>query len=181
MNKDYSKKKMNKPEPRGRPGAYAKWSTEEGLIRIAGWVRDGLTNKQIAENIGISVQSLTVWRRKHPEFNEVMLQTKDVVDRHVENMLYKRACGYEYDEVTEATEETEDGFKRIKKVVHKHVAPDVTAQIFWLKNRKPPEWRDKQDVEVTTNINIAMVLQEARKRVNKHNGETIDIKAAETE
>ncbi len=122
---------------------YEEWLTDEGLIKIEGWARDGLTDEQIAHNMGIAASTLYEWKKKHSEFSETLKRGKEVIDRQVENALLKRALGYKYDEVT--IEESDDGFK--KKVVTKEVVPDTTAQIFWLKNRKSAEWRDKQVVE----------------------------------
>lgn len=123
-------------------GKYATWLTPEGLLRLEGWARDGLTDEQIAQNIGISTSTLYDWKNKHPEISEALKRGKEVVDRLVENALLKRALGYEYVEVT--TKESDMG-NEVKKVV-KHVLPDVTAQIFWLKNRKPDVWRDSNAV-----------------------------------
>ena len=74
------------------------------------------------------------------------MQTKEVVDFEVENMLYKRAMGYEYDEVKE---EYEMGVLTKRTITKKTVVPDTSAQIFWLKNRKPTEWRDRREVDNT--------------------------------
>ncbi len=110
------------------------------LLLVEGWARDGLVEAQIAHNLGIHIDTLQEWKKRYPAFSSALKRGKEVVDREVENALYKRAMGYSYDEVTyEAGEEV----KRVTKVA----LPDVTAQIFWLKNRKPVEWRDKQEVE----------------------------------
>lgn len=124
-------------------------ATKDNLIRIAAWTRDGLSEAQIAKNFGIS--AITFNRaKKDPEFGEsirkALIQTKDVVDMEVENMLLKRARGYEYDEVTE---EYEMGVLVKRKVTHKMVVPDTSAQIFWLKNRQPDKWRDRREVDNT--------------------------------
>lgn len=121
-------------------GKYAEWLTDEGLLKIEGWARDGLTDEQIAHNMNISRQTLNEWKRKYPSISDTLKKGKEVIDRQVENALLKRALGYRYDEVT-----YEDGVET--KRVTKEVQPDVTAQIFWLKNRKPNEWRDKQNIE----------------------------------
>lgn len=76
---------------------------------------------------------------------------KEVVDREVENALLKRALGYSYDEITQ---ETVDGELEVTKVVTKQAIPDTTAQIFWLKNRKPKEWRDRKETELSGNIGV---------------------------
>ncbi|CAI3601335.1 hypothetical protein CNEO2_2630002 [Clostridium neonatale] len=75
-----------------------------------------------------------------------------MVDIQVENALLKRALGYKYDEVTKELNE-DTGELEVTKVVTKEVQPDTTAQIFWLKNRKPEDWRDRKEVEHSGNIN----------------------------
>ena len=131
------------------PGKYHDWITEEGLLKIEGWARDGLTDEQISYNIGIHPSTLYEWQKKYPKITEALKKGKEVIDRQVENALLKRALGYEYEEVKQIIEKDDKGKdrKRIEKTV-KHVVPDVTAQIFWLKNRKPQEWRDKQQVDL---------------------------------
>lgn len=119
---------------------YDEWITEEGLLKIEGWARDGLTNEQIAHNIGIARQTLNEWEKRFPSISDTLKRGKEVIDRQVENALLKRALGYQYDEVTY------EGGTETKRVT-KEVQPDTTAQIFWLKNRKSNEWRDKQNVE----------------------------------
>lgn len=238
-------------------GKYQEWIAEEGLLLIEGWARDGLTDEQIAHNMGIGVRTLYVWKDKYAQILQALKRGKEVVDRQVENALLKRALGYEFEEktmellansesqkarghdhVVALTESDwqrallffdkgcaycgeqgkmtkdhliplkkngmlvkdntipccarcnsskndshfeewymkqdfyeegrkariwdyvkmiqllmeEDAFEKSKeltvtKVVVKQVHPDVTAQIFWLKNRKPGQWRDKQEVE----------------------------------
>ncbi|MDZ5782099.1 helix-turn-helix domain-containing protein [Marinococcus luteus] len=119
-------------------GKYARWLEPEGLTLLEGWARDGLTDEQIAHNMGIATGTLYEYKKKYAEINEALKAGKEVVDLKVENALLRRALGYEYEEITyEFGEET--------KRVTKQQTPDTTAQIFWLKNRKPKEWRDKQD------------------------------------
>ncbi|GAA5403705.1 hypothetical protein SuUB82_17450 [Streptococcus uberis] len=115
---------------------------------IEGWARDGLTDKQISKNIGISESTLNDWKKKFPEFSESLKQSKEIADRQVENALHKTALGFYYEEdmVT-----NQGDVVRVKK----YSKPNTTAQIFWLKNRKPANWRDKQEIEQTnTNIEI---------------------------
>lgn len=118
---------------------YEYWLTPEGLIKLEGWARDGLTDEQIAKNIGINRDTLYRWKKAHSDISDALKRGKEVIDRQVENALLKRALGYTYDEVT-----FEDGVE--VKRVRKQVAPDTTAQIFWLKNRKPEDWRDKREI-----------------------------------
>lgn len=137
------------PKKRGElmaKGKYEYWLTPEGLLKLEGWARDGLTDEQIAQNMGIGNRTLYEWKQKYPQISQSLKRGKEVVDRQVENALLKRAIGYEYEEVSE---KYESGILTEKKVTKKQVTPDVTAQIFWLKNRRPDKWKDKQDVEVS--------------------------------
>ena len=127
-------------------GKYHEWLTKEGLLRLQGWARDGLTDAQIATNMGINVATLYRWENEFCDIRNALKEGKDVVDRQVENALLKSALGYMYDEVTE---ERRDDELVVTKVVHKEVQPNTTAQIFWLKNRKRAEWRDRVENAIT--------------------------------
>lgn len=133
---------------------YDEWLTEEGLIKIEGWARDGLTDEQISHNMGISRETLRVWKNAHSVISDTLKRGKEVIDRQVENALLKRALGYSYDEITK---ENVDGSLEVTKVITKEVHPDTTAQIFWLKNRKSAEWRDKQHVEHTGETGVRII------------------------
>lgn len=104
-------------------GKYQEWLEPEGLLKIEGWARDGLTDEQIAHNMGISAKTLYNWKEKHLQILHALKRSKDVADRQVENALFENA-----------------------------INGNTTAQIFWLKNRKPDKWRDKQDYEDRTAI-----------------------------
>lgn len=127
-------------------GKYQQWLEPEGLTLLEGWARDGLTDEQIASNMGISRSTLSDWKTKYSDISDALKRGKEVVDIQVENALLKRALGYKYDEVTrEKVKDPITGFSclTITKKVTKEVVPDTTAQIFWLKNRRPDKWRDK--------------------------------------
>lgn len=96
--------------------------------------------------MGITATTLYNWKRDHLEIFKALKEGKDAVDRQVENALLKSALGYKYDEVTE---ERRDDMLVVTKVVHKEVQPNTTAQIFWLKNRKRLEWRDRVENAIT--------------------------------
>lgn len=232
-------------------GKYEYWITEEGSLKIEGLARDGLTDEQIAHNMGINIATLYAWKKKYSEIYKSLKRGKEVVDILVENALLKRALGYKYTETTkerivdtgqkkrhggesELTERewkfaikyfnghccycgaimdvpTKDHIKPLKdggtmsrdniipcckscnsskkdhemlswyqkqkfykkeraqkiydyiefvlslddlmdemvitKEITKEVVPDTTAQIFWLKNRKPEQWRDKRVID----------------------------------
>lgn len=142
-----------------RKGQYEEWTTDDGIMQIEGWARDGLTNKQIAQNIGVSERAFTRWVKDFESISSALKRGKAPVDIQVENALLKRALGYEYEEKTTEIEEIpyigKDGKEHIKTKKHikktvKQVAPDVTAQIYWLKNRRPDKWRDRQEQIITT-------------------------------
>lgn len=239
-------------------GKYQEWLTDEGLLKIEGWARDGLTDKQIAHNIGVNEATLNRWKTAHAPIMQVLKRGKEVIDREVENALLRRALGYTYEEVTKerivdtgqnkrhsgvsklteeewefaqkyfngkccycdemtedltkdhvkplnedgtlsfdnvipacrscnssksdneimswfqsqefydkgrmrkindylnfvyslggqlARDKPEDEELAVTKIVTKHVPPDTTAQIFWLRNRKGVEWSNKDRVD----------------------------------
>lgn len=134
--------------------AKSKYETnvKDKLLLVESWARNGLTDEQIAKNLGIAVSTLNDYKNKYPEFMESLKRGKEVIDIEVENALLKRALGYKYDEVTKELNET-TGKLEISKVITKEVIPDTTAQIFWLKNRKPGEWRDRKELDHSGNIN----------------------------
>lgn len=123
-------------------GKYQDWITEEGLLLLEGWARDGLTDEQIAEKMGINAATLYRWKKKHSKICKALKKGKEVVDRQVENALLKSALGFFYEEETVTN-------KGEVVTIRKYEKPSTTAQIFWLKNRKPTKWRDKQQHEHT--------------------------------
>lgn len=137
-------------------GKYEQWLTEEGLLQLEAWARNGLTDEQIAANIGISRSTLNEWKNRFSYISDTLKRGKEIVDIQVENALLKRALGYTYKETTREARfnpQTEQYEMVVTKEVTKEVVPDTTAQIFWLKNRKPEEWRDKKDVEHSGSVN----------------------------
>lgn len=137
-------------------GKYEQWLTEEGLLQLEAWARNGLTDEQIASNMAIGIRTLYDYKERYPQISQSLKRGKEVVDIQVENALLKRALGYSYTEVTKEAlfnPQTEKFEMVITKEVTKEVVPDTTAQIFWLKNRKPDEWRDKKDVEHSGSVN----------------------------
>ncbi len=139
-------------------GKYEYWLTPEGLLKIEGWARDGLTDEQIAVNIGIGYSTLQTWKSKYQDIQDTLKRGKEVIDRQVENALLKRALGYEYEEVKE---KFEGNVMTERTVTKKEVIPDVTAQIFWLKNRKREAWADRQNIELSQPIDDSLKEMEA--------------------
>lgn len=95
---------------------YQDWLEPDGLTLIQGWARNGLNDEQIAKNIGISESTLYDWKKKYPDFSKALKRGKEVVDFEVENALLKSA-----------------------------LSGNTTAQIFWLKNRRPNSWRERPE------------------------------------
>lgn len=148
-------------------GKYEYWLSPDGLLKLEAWARDGLIDEQIAENIGINPATLYDWKKKYPEISEALKRGKEVVDIEVENALLKRALGYSYEE--KKVEVSEDGTKVTKTI--KEVVPDTTAQIFWLKNRRPGQWRDKHDMELSGEVKAVnpyagLTTEELRKLIH---------------
>lgn len=142
---------------------------EPRLIEVEGWARDGLIDEQIAKNLGVAYSTFKTYINKYPALSASLKKGKEVIDREVENALLKRALGYTYEEITYErfyNEETEE-FELIPvKTITKQERPDTTAQIFWLKNRKPAEWRDKQEIEHSGSINLAERAKEIDEYLN---------------
>lgn len=147
----------------GAKGKYAKWLQSDNLLRLQAWARDGLSDEQMAHNIGITTTTLYDWKKKYPAFSEALARGKEVVDIEVENALLKRAKGYDYIETTSELIADKNARNKavmiVTKRVTRHVPPDVKAIVFWLTNRKP-EWRDKQEKELSGNIGINLVVDD---------------------
>jgi hypothetical protein len=108
--------------------------------------RAGFTDRELAELFGVSLSTIEKWRRQREEFRNVLKIGKTEADKRVERSLYERAIGYSYDTV----KIIRDKHGNVTKVPYQqHVPPDVTAQIFWLKNRDPAHWRDAWQVDHT--------------------------------
>ena len=164
----------------GRKGKYEEWLTDEGLLSVEGWAREGAADKDIAEKIGISVSTICDWKNRFPEFSSAIKKGRAPVDFKVENALLKRALGYEWEETT--TEITEIPYidshgnlqtKQEKhiKTVKRHVAPEPVAIIYWLNNRKPVQWRNKREVEqkITPDDPLLKLLSELDKQAEDDN------------
>lgn len=117
-------------------GKFEYWLTEDGLTLLEGWARDGLTDEQLAEKMSIGIRTLYDWKIRYPQISQALKKGKEIVDFEVENALLKSAI---------------DG--------------NTTAQIFWLKNRRPDKWRDKpvEDIgpkDETTEDDLSRSLRE---------------------
>ena len=121
----------------GRPSKYDPAFAEQArkLAQL------GATDREAADFFGVAESTLSLWKLVHPEFSEALKVGKEHADARVIQSLYRRAVGYSFDSEKVAINAQGD-ITRAKIV--EHVPPDTTAQIFWLKNRSPEDWRDVQ-------------------------------------
>ncbi len=151
---------------------YEYWQTKEGLLKLADWARNGLTDEQIAKKMGITRSTLAEWKKKFSDISDTLKRGKEVVDAEVESKLLKRALGYEYTETYRErvlNKETGEYEFVLVKEITKEVVPDTTAQVFWLKNRRPEEWRDKREVQVDGKLDTSSQLsdEELAEKISK--------------
>ncbi len=113
----------------------------------------GATDKELADFFEVSEVTINAWKKKHPAFLKSLKAGKDVADARVADKLYHRALGYKHKAVKiMAVARGNNGGSEIEEVPYvEHYPPDTTAAIFWLKNRRPEQWRDRQNVDVTSN------------------------------
>lgn len=136
------------------------WLEKDKLILLEGWARDGLTDEQIAKNIGIATSTFYEWKKKELEFSEALKKGKEVIDFEVENALLKKALGYTIT-IKEEKLDKDGCVHTLEKDVH--IPPDTTAQIFWLKNRQVKKWRDKVEIADNDAIKKLDELLEAQR------------------
>lgn len=173
------KKKYNYTKKTGRPSKFNTIDKNQfKKLVLAGW-----DDSQIADFFGIAVSTFIRWKNKNKEFCDALKDWKVEADKKVEKSLYQRAIGYSYDEVVYEKSNIGGlgmGIKRgeIENIKHvdtyktkitvKQVIPDVTAQIFWLKNRQPDQWRDKTEHEHSGEIKLTPEEKNARRsRIGK--------------
>lgn len=136
-----AKKNANKG---GRPSAF-----DRRLLKLARELAEnGLTDSEIAEKVGVCERTINNWKKSHPEFLQSLKEGKVIADERVVRSLFERATGYSHPEVHVSNFQ---GTITLTPLV-KHYPPDTTAAIFWLKNRRPDEWRDKTEVDQTTRV-----------------------------
>ena len=138
------------------------WLTEDGLLKIEEWAREGLIDKQIAEKkIGISERTFIRWKNANPSLVSALKRGKAPVDFKVENALLKSALGHKETVRKAIKVKTEKQKVGEGKIVEEHIEyvdeevyipPQVVAQIFWLKNRRPDKWKDKVEQTVITEV-----------------------------
>jgi hypothetical protein len=125
----------------------------------------GATDRDAADFFNVSEATLHRWKHTFPEFCDALKVGKDAADQRVEQSLYRRAIGYSHD--AEKIAINADG-KVTKVPFVEHYPPDTTAAIFWLKNRKPDEWRDKAHVEHGGTVEVTDARERLARLVAGH-------------
>lgn len=132
-----------------------KWNlVKDKLDKVSEWAVEGLSEKQIAHNLGVSYSTFREYKTKYPALLTTLAESKEVADLEVENALYKRARGFSYMETKKVI--NTDGSVVITETV-KEVPPDTTAATFWLRNRKAAEWKDKTELDMNTDITYTVI------------------------
>lgn len=142
---------------RGRPSSFKDKYCE--IARKA--CENGATDLEVSEELGINGATLYRWKIKYPNFCEALKAGKEIADNRVERTLYNRAVGYSFD--SEKVFQFQGQIVRADTV--EHVPPDTTAAIFWLKNRKPEQWRDTQRHEHDVTAELGERLDRAIKKL----------------
>lgn len=141
------------------------WLTDDGLILVEAWARDGYLLDEIAQRMGIERQTLYTWRKKYPEIARALNTGKELIDYKVENALLKAALGYTTKEIKVTLGKkmlNGEVYEVLKETTTREIAPNVTACMAWLNNRKHDQWKRNRDKvlemdEEDSNINITII------------------------
>ena len=129
-------------EKKGRPTKYDPKNSPRLAYAMA---LAGRTDRQIAEFMEIGESTLNLWKTKYPDFLESLKKGREEPDDQVERSLFERATGYVNRNAVKIFMPA-GADEPVYATYHEHIAPDVTAQIFWLKNRRPDRWRERQEI-----------------------------------
>jgi len=132
----------------GRPTKYK----SEYATQAAKLCELGATDAQLADFFEVSISTINLWKVEHKAFSESIKLSKELADERVEQSLYRRAMGYEHDETDIRVLNNE----LVMTPIRKHYPPDATSMIFWLKNRKKDDWRDKNDIEHSGDLTVVV-------------------------
>lgn len=153
----------------GAKPKYTEWLTPDGLLRIEGWARDGLSLAQIAHNVGVADSTFRRWKEENEALSAAIKRGNAPVDLEVENAMLKSALGHKETVRKAIKVKTEKQKVGEGKIVEEHIEyvdeevyipPQVVAQIFWLKNRRPDKWKDKIEQTVVTEVEDLTPLAE---------------------
>lgn len=160
----------------------ADWLEEDNLMLLECWARDGYTFQDIANRIGISINTLRAWRAQYPEIDSALKKGREIIDYKVENALLKSALGYKTKEVKVTTTiRFGKTIETIKEVTDKEQAPNVSAIQCWLYNRLPNKWKKNRDqlIELDdedTKIQVTVTRASASQSAITQQDETVEDK-----
>ena len=144
----------------GRPTKFDNLNMEQ----VQQLVAKGFTDLEMANFFDVAESTWYLWKNEHPEFSEALKDWKDTADEQVIRSLFERAIGYEHTDTKFASHE---GKISDTKEYKKHYPPETAAAKFWLMNRQPDKWRDKQEVEHS----VSSDLDKALKRLSEADGQ----------
>lgn len=124
------------------------WLTDDGLELLKSWSRDTFSKAQIADRMGVNVNTLAKWQKQYVEINEAINVTRELVDYQVENAVLKAALGYKTKEIKVTIgKKVVNGemVEMLKETTVKEVPPNIKAAMFWLNNRKFDDWKLNRD------------------------------------
>ena len=155
LNNNASSKNNKDKNKKSNAGRKSKYEThvKPKLHLITQWCKNGSTDEQIYKKLRVGKESFYKYKREHVELSDALKIGKDDADDLVESALFKRALGYEYEETEESETYNPDTGQTVKtRKIIKHLVADTTAQIFWLKNRRPDRWRNNDRVEIVEHV-----------------------------
>lgn len=146
-----------------RRGRKSKWSTHvlPYLDRIPKWRRQGMTEEQICKKLDVAVSTFNVYKNDYPELTEALKKGKEELIENLEDSLYRKAMGFEYEE-SKVYQSKDDNGKTVQRVekYKKQALPDTGALAFALKNLDPSNWRDKTETELSGELDIGAKSEE---------------------
>lgn len=144
----------------GRPSKFKEiFEAHKDKIQIL--TENGLTDKQVSELFGITEQTYNNWKKAHPDFFESIKDWKLTADGEIEVSLRDRAKGYSCPETKAQWVQDKDGGRWEYAELTRRYPPDPTSMIFWLKNRQPDKWRDKQEIDIPGEITLKVIYEKA--------------------
>lgn len=131
----------------------------------------GATDDELADFFEVHRSTIYRWKHEHEAFCDAIKSGKETADERVERSLYQKATGYNVKEEQAVKLKVEQHKEEVEVVeVEKHVPADTTAAIFWLKNRRKDQWRDKHEHDVNANVNATHRIERAIVRPNHSDG-----------
>lgn len=150
MTVDHKEIQNTHSNKRGRPSKFS-----SALLKQVRFLAEkGCTDVEMASFFEVSEKTLNTWKKEHPDFMEALKVGKSIADDRVQNALFQRAVGFSHPDTYVSNHR---GVVTLTPIT-KHLPPETTAAIFWLKNRRPAEWRDKSIIDANHSGEIRVVI-----------------------